>query len=44
MLRRSRNYHLGIVVCSLLSHYTLTPNELICLTPAAIRRSLFIEV
>ena len=29
-----------IVTCSLLSHYILTPNELICLTSAAIRRSV----
>ena len=29
-----------IVICSLSSHHTLTPNELICLTPAAIRRSV----
>ena len=28
-----------IVICSLLSHHILTPNELICLTPAAIRQS-----
>ena len=33
-----------IVICSLSSHYILTPNELICLTPAAIRRSVSIEV
>ena len=29
-----------IVICSLLSHHILTLNELICLTPAAIRRSV----
>ena len=29
-----------IVICSLSSHHILTPNELICLTPAAIRRSV----
>ena len=29
-----------IVICSLLSHHILTPNELICLTPAAIKRSV----
>ena len=29
-----------IVICSLSSHHILTPNELICLTPAAIREGL----
>ena len=29
-----------IVIFCLLSHHILTPNELICLTPAAIRRSV----
>ena len=29
-----------IAICSLSSHHILTPNELICLTPVAIRRSV----
>ena len=31
---------LEIVICSLLSHHIFTPNELICLTPSAIKRSI----
>ena len=29
-----------IVICSLLTHHILTPNELICLSLAAIRRTV----